>query len=950
MPETASLNKITSARGLTALVAGGAGFLGSHLCETLLAQNVRVIALDNLEASGKDNIKHLLTDPQFTLVDDDLNNSSLRVGEVAQLDYIFHVAGVEEKLGEDDLSLETLLVNSLGTKHLLDLAKLKKAKFLLVSSADIYSGALSSTSLNYYFGRYEREEKVLTHHEAKRYAEALTFEYFKKYNVDARICRVLDVYGPRVNLTNGGTLNTLLREALTADQLTVEGDGLKTLHPTYVADVVFGLVKAMLLENTRGKIFHLVNPDKVTVLNLVEHLRGAFTKNYDILFTKEKSPLAFPYHTLEVDSTMQSLNWRPKVDLQSGLIKTAASFKGEAFQEGFRTELGLKEVVTPKPHSRINFRKWVVFPEVRWGRKLKLPQGLKGRTTLRFTIFLASFALILLGVIYPLMSFLINLNSGQFQLKKTYQLLQSGRMAQAKDAAAIAEQAYRRSSADLQNLNWLLTLFGQRANLGVWDQELFALQNLAKANLLTLTSLAPLQLLLDNYHQPYIGFADEFTTQIGDESVNLALAADRLAVCEATLVELQRRGSKKFLTKDIKELEAALPQGRALISSLRDTYSVLPLVLGFSGPKHYLLVETGMPLRSSGGVLKNYLLLTAEKGTLKKSSSGSFGSLDQTGDTISTPAEIKELAGKATLPLSESIWDLDLPTATKTLQTTFAKKGQTLSGVIFLDADFMNQAATKLAEPVKLEQLLEMLKKPKIDGWGELLGLLRQEADQKHAALVSLDAGVKPVLAGTGWGGEIKNEKNLSLIKDGTSLQTEEVADYLKINTDYFGTSSLAAPTIKYELNIGNQGLLEAGLTLVYENTSNANARGYNRVLVPLGSVLESRQVNGASVIVDQKFGKTQFGFPLEIKAGEKVTVRLDYQIPLQVPRNIATTYSLLLQKQLGTQKPPFELKITVSGSIEVGSSNGFAKNGNSFSQTGSLETDKIVWMQLRKT
>ncbi len=242
-----------------AIVAGGAGFLGSYLCESLIKQNIIVVAIDNLLSGKKQYLKSLTSSPNFIMYEHDLNEPLPQ--DLHGANYIFHLAGIEEYLNGVDMTMETLLVNSIGSKNLLEACKGTDCRFLLMSSTNVYSGVASSSNLEKYFGWNSKDEKRNAHHEAKRYAEALTTEYFKKFHINARIIRVADVYGPRMDLEAGTAIAGLIKEAIKTDQLTIFGDGLRSVYPTYVDDVVDGLNRAMFSKGTLGQIYTLANKD-----------------------------------------------------------------------------------------------------------------------------------------------------------------------------------------------------------------------------------------------------------------------------------------------------------------------------------------------------------------------------------------------------------------------------------------------------------------------------------------------------------------------------------------------------------------------------------------------------------------------------------------------------------------------------------------------------------------
>src|SRR3990167_2810136 len=221
------------------LVAGGAGFIGSFLCEALVTQEYNVICVDNLEFGSKANIEKLTHLPSFTFWEADINKPGFTLPPTIQISHIFHLAGVEKHQSDAQASLSTLLVNSYGTKNLLDLAASKKSSFVLVSSTEVFHGAVTQTSLYKYF-KDGRNIIQTSFAEAKRFAESLTAEYLKKQGLNALVVRVKDPYGPRMDLGSGSPLAGLIAQAINKDKIEIQGDGLKTLNPTFIADIVFG--------------------------------------------------------------------------------------------------------------------------------------------------------------------------------------------------------------------------------------------------------------------------------------------------------------------------------------------------------------------------------------------------------------------------------------------------------------------------------------------------------------------------------------------------------------------------------------------------------------------------------------------------------------------------------------------------------------------------------------
>ena len=305
----------------TALIAGGAGFIGSHLAELLLLKDARVIVLDNY-TSGKDvYISKLLKNPNFAFFDVDINKGIPK--NIESVDYIFHLAGVETYLSNTgEVDLDSLLTNALGTKNLLDLAHTSEGKFLLASSTSVYQGLISSVNLEHYFGQTEEQEKRYSLAEAKRFAEALVWEYYKRNNTNVRIVRLPEVYGPRMNLNATANLGRLIKELVDEHKLTVYGEGTQKEYYLYIKDAISGLVKAQFSENTTGKIFTLVDEEPHAVLETAYLLKGMADTKIDVTFKPKLKYIDADRKIVLDKDTLNEIQWQQKTDYKTGITKT----------------------------------------------------------------------------------------------------------------------------------------------------------------------------------------------------------------------------------------------------------------------------------------------------------------------------------------------------------------------------------------------------------------------------------------------------------------------------------------------------------------------------------------------------------------------------------------------------------------------------------------------------
>jgi dTDP-glucose 4,6-dehydratase len=299
----------------TALVTGGAGFLGSHLCDYLLARGDRVICVDNLETGSLQNVEHLGGD-SFTFLNHDVT-AHIEVAE--PIDFVFHLASPASPIDYARLPLQTLKVGAYGTHNALGLAKFKRARYLLASTSEVYGDPEVHPQPETYWGNVNPIGPRGVYDEAKRYAEAMTMAYHRQQGVDTCIVRIFNTYGPRMRPHDGRAIPTFIRQALADQPLTVFGNGSQTRSFCYVDDLVRGLV--LLAESDEHLPVNIGNPNEFTLNELAEAV---------IEITRSKSQIV--YEALPVDDprvrqpditrARQILGWEPEVDLADGLTRT----------------------------------------------------------------------------------------------------------------------------------------------------------------------------------------------------------------------------------------------------------------------------------------------------------------------------------------------------------------------------------------------------------------------------------------------------------------------------------------------------------------------------------------------------------------------------------------------------------------------------------------------------
>lgn len=305
------------------LVTGGAGFLGSHLCERLLQKGYDVICMDNLITGSAENIAHLKGNPHFSYIK---HNVCEHIRISGKLDYVLHFASPASPIDYQKIPIQTLKTGSLGTHNTLGLALAKKAAYMLASTSEVYGDPLVSPQPETYWGNVNPIGLRGCYDEAKRFAEALVMAYHRIHRLDTRIVRIFNTYGPRMRLNDGRVVPNLIGQALAGKPLTVYGDGSQTRSFCYVSDLIEGI--CLLMTSGINDPVNIGNPDEYTITEFAEIIRK---------LTKTASTIAFQplpeddpkQRCPDIAKARKELGWEPKVPLQEGLRKTIAWFSAQ---------------------------------------------------------------------------------------------------------------------------------------------------------------------------------------------------------------------------------------------------------------------------------------------------------------------------------------------------------------------------------------------------------------------------------------------------------------------------------------------------------------------------------------------------------------------------------------------------------------------------------------------
>ncbi len=311
----------------TALITGAAGFLGSHLCDKLLANNMAVIGMDNLITGSMSNIAHLEDNPNFRFVNHDVCDF-IDIDE--DIDYILHFASPASPIDYLKIPIQTLKVGALGTHNVLGLARAKNARILVASTSEIYGDPLVHPQTEDYFGNVNTIGPRGVYDEAKRYLEAITMAYHRYHGVDTRIIRIFNTYGPRMRLNDGRVIPAFMGQALRGEDLTVFGDGLQTRSFCFVEDEIEGIYRLLMSD------YHLPvnigNPDEITILDFAQEIIELTGTDQKVVFKPlpKNDPLQ---RKPDITKAKEILGWEPQIGRKEGMQRTYAYFKSLTKEE-----------------------------------------------------------------------------------------------------------------------------------------------------------------------------------------------------------------------------------------------------------------------------------------------------------------------------------------------------------------------------------------------------------------------------------------------------------------------------------------------------------------------------------------------------------------------------------------------------------------------------------------
>jgi len=304
-------------------VTGGAGFIGSHLCDFLMAKGYRVICLDNLITGSEINVGQLKGNPNFEFLEADVCNP---ISLKEPVNYIFHLASPASPADFEKIPEEVLLANSLGALNVLKIAKETKAKLLMASTSEVYGDPLEHPQKETYWGNVNSFGSRSCYDESKRFAEAATYVYLQKYGIDVRMVRIFNTYGPRMRKDDGRVISNFINQALEQKPLTIYGKGDHSRSFCFVSDLVEGIFRAMFSQGTKGEIINLGNPEEYKIIDLADKVKELTNSKSEIVFG-DLPPDDPTQRQPDISKAKRLLGWEPKVSVDEGLLKTIEYYK-----------------------------------------------------------------------------------------------------------------------------------------------------------------------------------------------------------------------------------------------------------------------------------------------------------------------------------------------------------------------------------------------------------------------------------------------------------------------------------------------------------------------------------------------------------------------------------------------------------------------------------------------
>jgi len=701
----------------TILISGGGSYLGANLSSNLISEGAQVICVDTESVIKKERLASLKKKDNFTFINHDINKSIPK--DIESVDFIFHLSGFQDSSeGTDPSNINSLLANSNGTKNLLKLAAHSSSKFLLGSLIDIYQGLISSISLDHYFGVSHNQEKKFSDIEVKRFSEALVWEYHKKHDVDARITRFSNIYGPAMSLDTPNSLSSMITGLLNHKPVTILGDGLQKEYYLYIEDAAEGLIKAMFSRNTNGKIFPLSPIDPITPLELARLFKAVAKTEISVNFVEKGEFNVTGERNIERGAQRQ-IDFTPRVDLKEGLKRTLYYFGYQEPEDSYHPTKGVTSLIDNDKSDVPSLIK-KAFPHLT--EKIKIPsfekdaaeipptpeepsereEPTKGwsasgrkkspvnlfKTLKAKDIYLSIIATLVVFVtlttVLPTLLFVFFSFSGFRNLQKSVTSAKSLNLSQVRDYSESANNNFENAKRNIDRTYLIRSFIKELA-------EIHRLLNVGAYVSTSLESLSQNTLLVENIYKNLDPNSTDLLLskeELDNFSSNVSLAKKYADLASAEIENIETNKIPKFIPLDIDEVRGMLGEFKVRMEELQTISEESSTILGYKEARDYLvLLQNPSELRAGGGFIGSYGLITLENGKIKDLKIDDVynvdGQLDKKGINYPPPAPLAEILKIENLRIRDANWYTDFSQNASIINTLFkAATGTSPDGII----------------------------------------------------------------------------------------------------------------------------------------------------------------------------------------------------------------------------------------------------------------------------
>jgi nucleoside-diphosphate-sugar epimerase len=959
------------------LIAGGAGFLGSHLTEALLHSGVSVVVVDDFVTGKAEQLGELRKHPQFQLFEGNIHRSLPKSLTSLPITHIVQAAGIGAHPESSEVTLASVLTNGLGTKNLLDLALAKRATMVLLSSVYVYEGLASSTNLKHYYGATDEQEAQFSMFEAKRYAETLCQLYAKEYHLDVRVARLSQVYGPRMDL-RGSMLGELLRMTVTGENIEVPYEGSQELHLTYISDVVYGLLRLLFAEGQKYEqvIYAFTNPEKVSVLSVAYTLKHFLPAGKDVIFLPHDPQVVTPLPSIPFDRAKQELGWEPAVKITEGLKLTVESFKAaprdldphHLHRGQLSTHQDEGEETTSHPRVAVTASEEPKAPTLKY--RANAVSGDKGTVATkkpstiphpaqphwwRRLFFSAAAITLYVALGQPMIQMGAHAAWGGWELKSAIVSAEHLQLLAAAEQFARAEEHFSSAGDQAHRLERLGSSIGWRPQL---LQRLQASLQVAKevsggyARLSSATE--PLVAHVTSTSSPPTITAREAidTAQAGvrEAQGQLAAASNLLAgVNKHSKVAGVTSGSNAdWMQRFFSKPQQVLDQQQQFLGQMTAWLDLLPDVLAIDGQKKYaILLQHTNERRPLGGVFDSLMIITVDHGRFRSVEVKEAAAVQAlTVKAPPAPAVLASSTGRPTLQVRDFAWSPDGVQAGAQAMSLLEPAVGRLDGIIFASPSVL-QTWLSLVGPVRLastnslvtaETFNEVVYQQELawrktqgvgpDVLGEVAGSVVQQLSQADRVVFRqfLEVVVSQ-LEQQQLFGQSRDQVVLTYLErmgwSGKMRQTDR--DYLRVVDSNLGLNSANVAVKRqtdYQVTVNQQGLLQGQATIRWQHTDEEVGpyHNYLRVYVPRGATLvESSGFMDDQVTTRDEYGKTMFAGWVDVSSGQTHAVKLQYQLPARVGlTSQGGNYGLVWQAQVGQDREPLRVSLKPNADFRI--------------------------------